>query len=108
VSGETLDVITNAMAGLAFHSAVNVQECEHYKQRTAAGGCRNFYCREQGRPEFAVWWKCPAGHREEFLYCAAHGPEHLDMAVRGARTRCLPPCGEWMTPLIEGLTAEDV
>jgi hypothetical protein len=74
-----------------------------YRERTAAGGCRNARCNEQGRPEFAVWWKCPDGHREEVLYCAAHGPVHLELALRGPLAGCL--CGEWMSPVIEGLTA---
>lgn len=77
--------------------------CLDYRDRTGAGYCCNFWCIERGRPEFAVWWKCPSGHREEILYCAVHGPEHLDLAVRsGARITCR--CGaEWMTPMAEGL-----
>ena len=93
------------MAGLTF---ITDAEREHYRQRTTAGGCKRWDCREQGRPEFAVWWKCPDGHREEFRYCAAHGPEHLAAATSpGAGIRCLS-CGEWMTPLVEGMPTEDV
>lgn len=80
-------------------------EREAYRLRTGAGGCKRWDCGGQGRPEFAVWWKCPDGHREELRYCAEHGPEHLDMAVVGrGQMRCL--CGEWMTPLVEGMPVE--
>lgn len=80
---------------------VTSQDRRAYRERVAAGGCRNGTCAEPGRPEFAVWWKCPAGHRRECLYCAAHGPEHLAVAVRGALIMC--ECGEWAAPLVEGL-----
>jgi hypothetical protein len=72
-----------------------------YLERVAAGGCCNLRCPERGRPEFAVWWKCPGGHREELRYCKEHGPVHLGIAMRGARIEC-KACGSWMTPLIEG------
>jgi hypothetical protein len=72
-----------------------------YLERVKAGGCRRLSCREQGRPEFAVWWKCPAGHREELRYCEEHGPAHLGIAMQGARIKC-KSCGGWMTPQIEG------
>ena len=75
-----------------------------YRARTDAGGCRNARCGEQGRPEFAIWWKCPSGHREEIRYCAAHGPVHLELALRGPLIGCRE-CGDWMSPMIEGLTA---
>jgi len=81
---------------------ITAEEREAYRSRTTAGGCRNAACRDQGRPEFAVWWKCPDGHREELLYCAAHGPGHLDVAVRGALIECAV-CGQWMAVLAEGV-----
>jgi hypothetical protein len=79
------------------------EEREAYRLRVDTGGCRNYACRQLAHPAFSVWWKCPDGHREEARYCAAHGPEHLDMAVRGALIKCA--CGEWMAVLAEGLAA---
>jgi hypothetical protein len=79
-----------------------------YRERVAAGGCRSRHCTEQGLPEFAVWWKCPAGHREECRYCAIHGPHHFELAVANPSGLC-KSCGEWAVPVIEGLpTAEEV
>jgi hypothetical protein len=72
-----------------------------YRERVEAGGCNNRSCDEPGRPGFAVWWRCPDGHREELRYCEVHGPVHLGIAMRGALIECRA-CGGWMTPLIEG------
>jgi hypothetical protein len=77
-------------------------ERDTYRSRTDAGGCKRWDCASEGRPEFAVWWKCPDGHREELLYCAKHGPEHLEMAVRGALIECAD-CFRWMSVLAEGV-----
>ena len=74
---------------------------DEYLRRVTEGGCRNYTCREQGRPEFAVWWKCPPGHRLELRYCQGHGPEHLQIAMRGGRLICRE-CGWPMEPMIEG------
>jgi hypothetical protein len=72
-----------------------------YRERVEAGGCSNRACDGQGLPEFAVWWRCPDGHREELRYCRAHGPVHLEIAMQGAKIEC-KTCGGWMTPLVEG------
>jgi len=74
-----------------------------YRRQADIDGCRNARCTERGRPEFAVWWKCPAGCREEVLYCGVHGPAHLALALGGPVIGCR--CGDWMSPMIEGLTA---
>lgn len=75
-----------------------------YQEKVAAGGCCNLLCPEQGQSGYAIWWKCPAGHREELRYCQVHGPVHLKIALRGPRIEC-HDCGGWMSPMIEGLPA---
>lgn len=72
-----------------------------YRERVEAGGCCRLDCEEQGQPEFAVWWKCPEGHRLELRYCREHGPVHLEIAMRGGMIEC-KACRCLMTPLIEG------
>jgi hypothetical protein len=85
------------------------QDRQRYRDRVAAGGCCNARCGNEGRHEFAIWWKCPRGHREELLYCAIHGPRHLKIAMRPGTRRECQACGgwlvdgAWMSPLIEGL-----
>lgn len=74
-----------------------------YRDKVAAGGCCTLLCQEPGRHEFAVWWKCPEGHRTELKYCKAHGPKHFAIAVQGARIECRNEhCYERMSPVIEG------
>jgi hypothetical protein len=73
-------------------------EVTAYKARVASGGCRVWFCTEAGLSEYAVWWKCNCGFRSERLYCRAHGPEMLKIAV-GYRLIDGP---HYMWPMIEG------
>jgi hypothetical protein len=74
-----------------------------YRARIAAGGCQVWSCTIPAGEGFSVWWRCPVGHREEFRYCPAHGPEMLGSAIlNGSLVKCV--CGDWMAPLVEGLT----
>jgi len=76
---------------------------EIYHKKIAAGGCCNLLCQNPGQHEYAVWWKCQVGHREELKYCQIHGPEHFLIAQHGAKIEChTKNCNNWMSPLIEG------
>lgn len=73
------------------------------RAKIVADACRVYDCTDQADEGFSVWWKCPAGHREECRYCREHGPEMLEVAATTApQIRCR--CGEWARPMVEGLT----